>query len=212
MFAPVLLQAILWPFKAAVGRFALHAPETALLRTLRPTGAFMISMKLAFGAGFILSLPWILWFLGKFVLPGLTSLERGYIFPALVAGTMLFAAGVAFCYFLMLPTALGFFWSYGEKMGIANEWTIENYVSLVMQLLIAFGAVFELPVVLLFLVKVGMIGHRAMRRARRYVIVGVFIAAAALTPTPDMVSQILLAVPMILLYEFSVWIACWMKP
>ena len=210
-FAPLLLKAILWPFHAAIDRFALSVPEGALLRTLRPTGAFMLSMKMALAAGFILALPIILWFAGKFVLPGLTDKERRYILPALAAGTLLFLIGLAFCYFIVLPVSLGFFWSYGQKMGIANEWTIDYYVSLVIQLLLAFGTVFELPVVLLFLVKIGLVGNRGLRKQRKLVYVGIFILAAVLTPTPDVINQILLAVPMILLYESCVWIAAWME-
>ncbi len=206
-FAPVLLKLILWPFHAAVSRFDLHPPSTALLRTLRPTGAFVLSMKLAIGAGFTLSLPFVLWFLGKFVLPGLTQREKRYLLPSLGAGTLLFLTGMGFCYFVMLPTALGFFWTYGEKLGIANEWTIEYYTALVVQLLLAFGLVFELPVVLLFLVKVGIVGPTALREKRKYVIVGIFIVAAAVTPTPDVISQIFLAVPMLLLYEICIWVA-----
>ena len=209
-FAPLLLKIILWPFHAAVSQYHLDAPSTALLRTLRPSGAFMITMKLSLGAGFMLSLPCLLWFVGKFILPGLTPAERGYLLPALGAGTALFALGTAFCFFVVLPAALGFFWSYGQNLGIANEWTIENYVSLVVQLLIAFGAVFELPVVLLFCVKIGVLSHALLRKSRKIVIVGIFILAAAVTPTPDIINQILLAVPMILLYEICIWIAWWM--
>ncbi len=211
VFAPLLMKVVLWPFHAAIRRFDLQAPPTALLRSLRPTGAFMISTKLAIGAGVIMSSPMVLWFFGRFILPGLSPSERKYILPALGAATLLFLSGLAFCYFVVLPMALGFFWSYGEKLGIANEWTIDYYVSLVVQLLLAFGLVFELPVVLLFLVKIGLIGPSGLRKQRKLVIVAIFILAAALTPTPDIINQILLAVPMILLYEFSILAAVWMK-
>ncbi len=208
-FAPHLLKILLWPFDMAVHRFGLQAPHGALLRTLRPSGAFMMSMKMALAAGLILASPFLLWFAGKFVLPGLRPVERRYLVPALAAGTLLFISGAAFCYFLVLPLTLGFFWNYGQRLGIANEWTIDYYASLVLQLLLAFGAVFELPVVLMFLVKVGVVGHEGLRRQRKIVFLGIFILAAALTPTPDMINQILLAVPMILLYEFCVWFARW---
>lgn len=207
--APLLLKAILWPFHVATSRFELTVPEGALLRTLRPTGAFMLSMKMALAAGLVFSLPMILWFLGKFVLPGLTDREKRYLLPALGIGTLLFLMGLAFCYFVVLPVSLGFFWRYGQKLGIANEWTVDYYVSLVVQLLLAFGVVFELPVVLLFLVKIGLVGKRGLKRQRKVVYVGIFILAAALTPTPDVINQILLAVPMILLYEFCIWTSAW---
>lgn len=209
-FAPALLKLILWPFHAAVARYDLEAPTTALLRTLRPSGAFMMSMKMALGAGFFFSLPLVLWFGGKFLLPGLTPVEKKYLLPALGAGTALFVLGAAFCYFFVLPAALGFFWKYGQNLGVANEWTIENYVPLVIQMLLAFGAVFELPVVLLFLVKIGLLNYAVLSKSRKIVLVGIFILAAVITPTPDILNQILLAVPMILLYEICVWIALWM--
>jgi sec-independent protein translocase protein TatC len=210
VFAPYLMKFIIWPFHAAVTRFDLGASDQALLRTLRPSGAFVVSMKMALGAGFTLALPLLLWFAGRFVFPGLTEVEKRYLLPALGAGTLLFLVGLSFCYFVILPTALGFFWRYGQKMGIANEWTVEYYVSLVVQMLLAFGVVFELPIVLLFMAKVGIVGHQGLRKARKYVIVGIFILAAAITPTPDMISQIMLAVPMVILYEFCVWMSRWM--
>ncbi len=209
-FAPHLLKGILWPFQTAVARFHLECPTGAILRTLRPTGAFMMAMKLAFGAGFTVALPLVLYYGGRFVLPGLTFKERRYLLPALAAGTTLFLIGMAFCYFIVLPAALAFFWSYGQCLGIANEWVIDSYVSLVIQLLLAFGIVFELPVVLLFLVKLGIVGYEGLRKNRRYVIVAIFIIAALITPTPDVITQILLAVPMILLYELCVLAARWM--
>ena len=207
MLAPSIIRWLVYPLQhvlAAVG--STISPES-ILRTLRPTGGFLVGLKAAFLFGIELSLPVILYFFGSFLIPGLTKKERKVIIPAFSASFFLFCIGAAFCYFVILPFALKFFWGYTERLGIRNEWIIENYVSFVVQFLVAFGLVFEIPCIVLALVKVGVLSHAVLRKSRKYAIVGVFVLAAAITPTPDIITQIVVALPMYLLFEFCVWTA-----
>lgn len=180
-----------------------EAPAT--LPTLTPGGGFAVAMKVSLESAAALSLPFLFSIMGGFVFPALTKRERGYFAPALACGAALFYAGMAFCWFTTLPWALRFFWQFNRLMGIENLWTINEYISFVTRTLIAFGLVFEFPLVVLFLVKVGILNRRILSRNRGYAIVGVFVAAAVLTPGPDAVTQCLMAAPLVLLYEACVW-------
>lgn len=210
-FAPKIIRFLVWPLEQAVGARGVTLDAAGVLRTLRPTGGFLVGLKASFLTGVIAALPFILYFLGGFIIPGLTKRERKVIFPAFSFSVILFLAGVSFCYFLILPFALKFFWSYSEGLGIRNEWIIENYISFAVQFLVAFGLVFELPCLVLALVKVGILTHRTLKEKRRWAVVAVFIIAAAVTPTPDMITQVLVAVPMLFLYEMCVWMAKWIE-
>jgi len=179
-------------------------PDVVLL-TLYPGGGFSVAMKVSVEAALVISLPFILYFAGLFILPALTRNERRYFAPVLAGGVLLFYGGITFCYFAVLPFALGFFWKFNSLLGIQNLWTINDYVAFVSTTLLAFGLVFELPLVVLFLVRAGILTYRILSEKRRYAIVLIFVAAAFLTPGPDMVSQILMAIPLLLLYEICVW-------
>jgi Tat protein translocase TatC len=211
IFAPKIIQFLVWPLERVVQAKGGTLDAAGVLRTLRPTGGFLVGLKAAFLSGVIAALPFILYFFGGFVIPGLTKRERKVIFPAFSFSVILFIAGVSFCYFLILPFALKFFWGYSEGLGIRNEWIIENYISFAVQFLVAFGLVFELPCLMLALVKVGVLTHRMLKEKRKWAVVAVFIIAAAVTPTPDMITQVLVAVPMMLLYELCVWLAKWIE-
>ena len=178
------------------------APAT--LPTLTPGGGFAVAMKVSLESAIVLSLPLLLYFIGGFVFPALTKRERGYFVPALACGAALFYAGMVFCYFTTLPWALQFFWNFNRLMGIDNLWTINEYISFVSRTLIAFGLVFEFPMVVLFLVKVGILSRRVLSQNRSYAIVLIFVLAAVLTPGPDAVTQCLMAAPLVLLYEACV--------
>ncbi|MEA4838778.1 MAG: twin-arginine translocase subunit TatC [Rhodospirillaceae bacterium] len=178
-----------------------------------PTEAFFTYLEVAaFAAAFICFPVWAgqLW---AFVAPGLYKHERKAFLPFLVATPVLFVAGAATVYFIVLPMALRFFLSF-ETLGIAAEGTlpialdakVSEYLSLVMKLIFAFGIAYQLPVLLTLLARVGIISSNALVEKRRYAIVGVFVAAAILTP-PDVLSQLSLAIPMLLLYEISIF-AC----
>ncbi|GAA5125927.1 hypothetical protein GCM10023212_28530 [Luteolibacter yonseiensis] len=178
-----------------------------MLSSLKPTEGFMLSMKISFFAGIVVSFPLLLWFLLQFVLPGLHSHEKRVMWPAMAVGFGLFLAGAVFAYYMVLPRALLFFAQWSKDMGISNDWRITEYIDFAMQFTLLFGLSFELPVVVMVFVKLGLLSYETMSRTRSYAIVGIFVAAAVLTPTPDAFTLMLMALPMIVLYEICIWLA-----
>jgi sec-independent protein translocase protein TatC len=178
-----------------------------LMSALKPTETFMLSMKLSFFAGIVISFPLLLLYILQFVLPGLHTHERGVLWPALSIGFGLFLGGVAFAYFFVLPRALGFFFEWSGSLGVSNDWRIGEYITFATQFTLLFGLAFELPVVVMVIVKLGLLTYETMIRTRRYAIVAIFVLAAVLTPTPDIFTLSLMAAPMILLYEICIWLA-----
>lgn len=178
-----------------------------MMSALRPTEGFMLSMKLSFVAGIVLAFPLLLLFILQFVLPGLHANEKRVMWPAMAVGFGLFLAGTAFAYYLVLPRALLFFAEWSGGMGISNDWRIGEYISFATQFTLLFGASFELPVVVMVFVKLGLLSYETMSKTRSYAIVAIFVAAAVLTPTPDIMTLCLMALPMIILYEICIWLA-----
>ena len=180
-----------------------------MMTVLTPTEPFMLSMKLAFFAGIVLAFPLLLLFILQFVLPGLHSHEKKVLWPALAIGFGLFLIGVFFAYLAVLPRALTFFFEWGLSMGVSNDWRIGEYVTFATQFTLLFGLAFELPVVVMVMVKLGLLTYESMSRTRSYAILAIVVAAAIITPTPDAFTMSLMAVPMILLYEICIWLAWW---
>jgi sec-independent protein translocase protein TatC len=178
------------------------------LQNLQPFGQLFLYMQVAIIGGVILSLPNILYQLWAFIAPGLMPKERKYIRAIVAFSTFCFLAGVAFAYFVMLPAAMTFFAGFGST-SIENNIAINEYMSFVVSLLLAAGVVFELPMVSWFLSRLGILTPAFMRKYRRHAIVVIFILAAFLTPGTDPVSQVLLAVPLLVLYEVSIWVSAW---
>ncbi len=178
-----------------------------LMSALKPTETFMLSMKLSLFAGIVLAFPLLLMFILQFVLPGLHANEKRVLWPAMAIGFGLFLSGVLFAYFEVLPRALEFFYQWGGGLEISNDWRIGEYISFATQFTLLFGVAFELPVVVMVLVKLGLLGYETMTRTRSYAIVAIFVAAAVLTPTPDVMTLCLMALPMIVLYEICIWLA-----
>jgi sec-independent protein translocase protein TatC len=178
-----------------------------LMSALRPTETFMLSMKLSFFAGIIVSFPLLLLFILQFVLPGLHQHEQKVMWPALAIGFGLFLFGVFFAYWFVLPRALTFFFEWSSKLGVSNDWRIGEYITFATQFTLLFGLSFELPVVVMVFVKIGLLTHEAMRRTRAYAILSIVVIAAIITPTPDAFTLCLMAGPMILLYELCIWLA-----
>ena len=204
-FASRLLAVVIWPLKRVTG------DPSQFLYTLEVTGGFTLAMKLSLYAGIVLACPFLLYFLADFILPALTPKEKSLLTPVFTAGVGLFLAGVALGYFVVIPAGLNFFLQYNRYLGISTRWTVDNYVSFVSHMCLAFGICFELPLVILVLAKLGIVTYEFLRQKRPYVIVIIFIVAAVITPTTDPLNQSLLAVPMCLLYEACIWIARWME-
>jgi sec-independent protein translocase protein TatC len=181
------------------------------LRVLGVADAFTLSLQAAFFSGFILSLPFVLYFLGYFLLPALTPEERKMLLPAFIVGSLLFAVGVAFCYFLLLPQTLRFFHNYSASMGYTTEWTAKNYIAFCVQMLLALGLSFELPIVILILAKLGIVDATFLKKYRRHAIVLIIIAAAIITPTSDLFTLGAMSIPMLILYEICILICRWME-
>lgn len=210
---------------AMIGCFALRgtlvkimqAPLNAVggqagtLRALGITDSITISIHLAFYAGIVVSFPILLYFLAEFVLPALTAIEKRFLFPAIAASFGLFLLGVTVCYFWLLPKTILFFFRDTQSLGWDPTWTVQQYYSFVTRFTIGFGLAFELPVVVLALVRFGLMTYAFMARTRPYAIVLIFILATIITPTPDILTLIAMATPMCLLYESCIWIAWFME-
>ncbi len=177
------------------------------MQSLTPTEGFMLSMKLAFFAGIIISFPLILYFLMQFILPGLKPKEKKALWPAMAVGFGLFLVGVLFSYFFVLPKVLDFFYNYSNEMGVENEWRIGYYITFATQFTLIFGLGFELPVVVMTMVKLDILSYEMMRNTRSYAIIAIVVIAAIITPTPDIFTLGLLAGPMVFLYEICIWMA-----
>ncbi len=178
-----------------------------MMSALKPTETFVLSMKLAFFAGIVLAFPLLLMFVLQFILPGLHEKERKILWPAMMVGFGLFLGGVLFAYFFVLPRALLFFYEWSGDLGVSNDWRIGEYITFATQFTLLFGLAFELPVVVMVFVKLGLLTYDTMAKTRSYAIVAIFITAAVITPTPDIMTLVLMAVPMLLLYEICIWLA-----
>jgi sec-independent protein translocase protein TatC len=207
---------ICFMFRAALVRI-LQAPlrdvgsQIGTLKALGITDSIVISFHLAFYAGIVLSFPLLLYFLAEFVLPALTAVEKRFLFPAIGVSFALFLLGVMVCYFWLLPKTILFFFRDTESLGWAPTWTVQQYYSFVTRFTIGFGLAFELPVVVLALVRFGLVTYKFMARTRPYAMVLIFILATIITPTPDILTLVALALPMCLLYESCIWIAWLME-
>lgn len=174
---------------------------------LAPAEAFWMNLKVAFVAGLIASLPVIFHQIWKFISPGLLQKEKKYVLPFVFFATALFLAGAAFCFFIVLPFAIGFLLTYKVGDFLMPMLSVGQYVDFCLKFLLAFGIVFELPVVIIFLTKMGIVTPRMLAKNRKFAILFAFVAGAILTPTPDAFNQTLMAVPIILLYELGIWIS-----
>ena len=186
----------------------LHPLRSVGLKSqvLSPYGIVMLYMESVLICGIILSMPYTIHCLWTFVAPGLLPKERRYISRIVFFTSFCFFAGVAFGYFILLPAALNFFASFGTQ-NIDLNIALDQYVSFMLALLLGAGLVFELPMISYFLSKMGILTPDFMRKYRRHAIVVIFIISAVVTPTPDMVTQTLLALPMFLLYEVSIFVS-----
>jgi sec-independent protein translocase protein TatC len=168
-------------------------------------------MKVTMLVAFLGALPVIMYQLWAFIAPGLYNHERRLILPIVTSSYILFITGMAFAYFLVFPTVFQFMAHYNAPLGADMATDIDKYLSFAMTTFLAFGLTFEVPVVVVVLVKLGMIRIKKLKEIRPYVIVGAFIIAAVVTP-PDVLSQLLLALPLCVLYELGIFVARFYEP
>lgn len=177
------------------------------LINLSPAGGFFVAVQVAFYGGMVLASPFIFYFVLSFVFPALKMREQKYVYRGLFFGGGLFLVGIAFCYFVLMPVALAASQKYSQWLGFgALQWRAEEYISFVCRFMLGMGLGFELPVVLLTLVKIGVLSYAMLSKARRYMIIINLILGAVLT-TPEVITQLVMFIPLQLLYEITVWIA-----
>lgn len=176
------------------------------LQNLRPFGQLFLYFQVAIIVGLIFSFPNVVYQFWKFIAPALKENEKKYITSIVIFTTFCFLAGVVFAYFVMLPLTLKFAAEFGSE-AIENNFAIDEYFSIILSVIIGAGLVFELPMLSFFLTKIGILNPGIMRRYRRHAIVAILILAAILTPGTDPVSQIILAVPLVFLYEISILVS-----
>jgi sec-independent protein translocase protein TatC len=199
-----------WPGPAALydilaAPLVAHLPKGATLIATSVISPFIVPLKILLMAAFLVALPVVLWQVWAFVAPGLYSHEKKLVLPLVVSSTVLFFIGVAFCYFFVFGQVFSFIQSFAPK-SITAAPDIEAYLSFVLTMFLAFGAAFEVPIVVIVLARMGIVSVDKLKEFRGYFIVLAFIIAAVITP-PDVVSQLALAIPMVLLYEVGIWAA-----
>lgn len=182
------------------------APEGTEFIATEPTEKLSASFRVSLIAGLVAAMPFILYQFVSFVSPGLNAAERRYLYALLPAGIVVFAIGAAFGYFVLFPPAIHFLFDFGSDVATAQI-RIGSYVRLMISLLLWMGVVFETPIVLFFLSRIGVVTPQQLGRQRRYAIVVAFILGALITPTFDPINQTLVALPIIVLYEVGIWLA-----
>lgn len=208
-FAPRILDFLTYPLKLS----GIQDPgDPNFLRVFNPGDAFSIPFTLALYAGLTLAAPVILYLLASFVAPALTSKERGYIRPIFILGGFFFLAGVAGCYFFLLPPTLQVSKSFADWLHIRmDSWTVDSYISFVTTFMLGMGIAFEFPLIILILAKIGILSHQTLARSRRYAIVIILIISAVVTPSSDAITMCVMATPLLVMYEACIWAAWFMQ-
>lgn len=182
---------------------AMKTTPPLKLQNIKPFGQFSLYMEVIIVGGMILSIPNIIYQFWKFIEPALKPSESKYIKSIVIFSSFCFLAGITFAYYVLLPTALEFFANFGSAV-ISNNIAIDEYFSFIISTMLAAGVVFELPMVSFFLSKIGILKPEFMRKYRKHAVIIILLAAGILTPSPDVTSQLLLAVPLFILYEISI--------
>jgi len=215
IIAVVAVLLLLFPWAKEIYAFLAQPllavlPEGATMIATDVTGTFLVPLKVTAMAAFVVALPYVLWQAWAFVAPGLYQHEKRLAVPVVVSSMFFFLVGMAFAYFFVFPVAFGFFAGYTPP-GVQMMTDIDKYLSFVMTMFIAFGLTFETPVVVIVLVRLRIVSIEKLKAARSYVIVGAFVIGAIFTP-PDVISQLLLAIPLWLLYEVGLFVARFVSP
>lgn len=210
LIAVGLVFLCLFPFAAELYDFLAYPlmralPEGTKMIATGVVSPFLIPVKVTIMIAFSLALPYVLYQAWAFIAPGLYAHEKRLVTPLITASTLLFFVGVAFCYFFVFGVVFDFVYKIAPKsISVAPD--IENYLNFALTMFLAFGVTFEVPIVVLILVRMGVVTIEQLRSFRAYFIVGAFVVSAIVTP-PDVVSQLLLAIPMCLLYEVGILVA-----
>ena len=203
----LLFQILEEPFHRAMSHFPQVEAQTSSLKTLIPIEAFMINMKLATAAGLVLASPFILWRIWVFVVPALKPTERVAILLVLTMGLFFFIGGICFSYFLVIPLALEFLLRYNLDYQLIPVWTLQGYFDFTLNFSLVFGVLFELPLVLAGLAATGIATPQYLAQKRKHAILAIFILAAIVAPSADPVTQTIVAVPLVVLYEVGIWLS-----
>ncbi|MFC5510657.1 twin-arginine translocase subunit TatC [Massilia jejuensis] len=208
--AIVCIGLMIWPGPKEIYDFLAEPmlaslPPGAKMIATGVVAPFLVPMKVTLMLALIVALPWVFYQLWAFVAPGLYAHEKRLVLPLVISSSALFIGGVAFCYFLVFGRVFHFIAEFAPS-SIAVMPDIENYLDFVMSMCLAFGATFEVPVVVVILVRMGIVSVEKLKSIRPYLIVGAFVIAAIVTP-PDVVSQLALAIPMCLLFELGLLVA-----
>jgi len=195
-----ILKALYHPYRQSG-----HDPKELL--NFDVTAPFTIHTEISIFGGVILALPFMLYFIGQFLLPALTPREKRFLTPIFIAGAVLFVVGVTFCYTLVLQATIRFFFAYSDYLGYTATWTAKSLIDFEVQMLMGFGLAFELPLVILVLNLLGIVSAEQLAAKRRHAFFGIVVAACCINPSVDYFSLSVLIVPMYLLYESCIWIA-----
>jgi sec-independent protein translocase protein TatC len=215
-YSEYLMEFIMFPLRynlvfSVKKLYIYFAPQNKLgamkLVFLSPAEGFWMNMKIAFVAALILALPVIFQQLWSFISPGLRHKEKKYVVPFVLVATGLFLTGASFCFFIVLPFAMGFLLTYKIGDFMTPMLSVGQYVDFCLKFVLAFGAVFELPIFIVFFTRIGLVTPQTLAKHRKYAILIAFVLAAILTPTPDAFNQTLMALPMIILYEVGIIVA-----
>jgi sec-independent protein translocase protein TatC len=201
-----------WTFEMLCKHFNYCVGEPNFtLQSRTMTGQFSMHITAAFIMGFVLSFPYIFWEIWRFVKPGLKLKEQQNSMNAVLAVSFLFFLGVVFGYYMVLPITIQFLANYQISPDIVNQFDITSYISMVCFMVLGCGLMFELPVLIYILSKMDMMTPKFMRTYRRHAIVVILFISAVITPSPDMLSQLLIGLPLVLLYEISIFISAYVQ-
>ncbi|CAB3759447.1 twin-arginine translocase subunit TatC [Paraburkholderia humisilvae] len=190
-------------FRLLARPLMMNLPKDGKMIVTDVTGSFFVPMKVTMLVAFVIALPIVLYQIWAFVAPGLYQHEKKLVMPLVSSSYVLFLCGMAFAYFVVFPTIFRVMAHYNAPLGAEMTTDIDNYLSFVLTMFLAFGVTFEVPIVVVLLVRMGVLTVQKLKQIRPYVVVGAFIVSAVVTP-PDVFSQLILAVPLIVLYEAGI--------
>lgn len=197
-------ELLIWPLHQVQAEFPALKND---LITNSPMAVFSAIINICLMGGVVMALPFWLFFVGQFVAPALTKREMKIIVPTGLAALALFLVGTAFGYFLLTPSTIRVAFELNQLLGYTVMWTADRYYSLLMWMTLGMGAAFEFPLLVVLAVYMGLIEVATLRKYRRHAVVIIFVIAAIITPTPDPLNQALFALPLIVLYEFAIWVS-----